>query len=266
MPDILNIAHRGSSGNAPENTLSAFRLAIKQRADMIELDVHQTRDSHIIVLHDEYLKTGILKKRLIKDMTLKEIREINKNIPTLKQVLMLIKEKIRLNIEIKHSSGYYPDIERNVYSLLKKERMLFDTIISSFDIDCLKKFRKISDDIIIGFLYNKKDWRKALKQSKDLKAYSFHVSDKILSKEIVDKVHKSGMRLFVYTINDEDEIALGIVLAGIIIILTKKLLRAMKASKTEEYSIRIKCRKCGWEGEVAKYARICPRCGRKAAT
>ncbi|MBI5042800.1 MAG: glycerophosphodiester phosphodiesterase [Nitrospirae bacterium] len=205
MPDILNIAHRGSSGNAPENTLSAFRLAIKQRADMIELDVHQTRDSHIIVLHDEYLKTGILKKRLIKDMTLKEIREINKNIPTLKDVLKLIKGKIKLNIEIKHGSGYYPDIERNVYKLLKKERMLLNTIISSFDIDCLKKLRKISDDITIGFLYNKMDWKKALKEAIDLKAYSFHASNKILSKEIVDKVHKKGMRLFVYTINDGNE-------------------------------------------------------------
>ncbi len=205
MPDILNIAHRGSSGNAPENTLSAFRLAIKQKADMIELDVHQTMDSHIIVLHDEYLKTGILKKRLIKDMTLKEIKEIDKNIPTLKQVLMLVKGKIRLNIEIKHGSDYYPDIERNVYSLLKKEHMLFDAIISSFDIDCLKNLRKISDDIIIGFLYNKKDWKSALKEALDLKAYSFHISNKISSEELIAKAHKKGMRLFVYTINDGNE-------------------------------------------------------------
>lgn len=205
MPDILNIAHRGSSGNAPENTLSAFRLAIKQKADMIELDVHQTSGSHIIVLHDEYLKTGILKKRFIKDMTLKEIREINKNIPTLKQILMLVKGKVRLNIEIKDGSGYYPDIERNVYKLFKKERMLLNTIISSFDIDCLKNLRKISDDIIIGFLYNKKNWKSALKEAIDLKAYSFHISNKILSEELIAKAHKKGMRLFVYTINDGNE-------------------------------------------------------------
>ncbi|MEK6682088.1 MAG: glycerophosphodiester phosphodiesterase [Nitrospirota bacterium] len=214
MPDILNIAHRGSSGNAPENTLSAFRLAIKQKADMIELDVHQTRDSHIIVLHDEYLKAGILKKRFIKDMTLKEIREINKNIPTLKDVLRLIKGKIKLNIEIKHGSGYYPDIERNVYSLLKKERILLNTIISSFDIDCLKNLRKISDDIIIGFLYNKKNWNKAIKEANALKAHSFHISYKILSRGAINEARKMGMRLFVYTIDDIDElrkaVALGV--------------------------------------------------------
>ncbi|MBI5181762.1 MAG: hypothetical protein HZA06_02490 [Nitrospirae bacterium] len=202
MPDILNIAHRGASGNAPENTLSAFGLAIKQKADMIELDVHQTRDRHIIVLHDEFLRTGILKKRFIKDMTLKEIRKVNKNIPTLKQVLMLVKKRIRLNIEIKRGSGYYPDIERNLYSLLRKERLLSDTIISSFDLECLKKLRKISDDIIIGFLYNKKEWKDAFKRTLDLKAYSFHVSNKILSEEMIAKAHKDGMRLFVYTIND----------------------------------------------------------------
>ncbi len=202
MPDILNIAHRGASGHTPENTLLAFRLAIKQNADMIEIDVHQTKDGHIVVLHDEYLKTGILKKRFIKDMALKEVRKANKSIPTLQQVLKLVKGKIKLNIEIKHGSGYYPDIERNVYGFLKKERMLFDAIISSFDIDCLKNLRKISDDIIIGFLYNKKEWKGALKKAIDLRAYSFHVSEKILSEELIAKAHKKGMRLFVYTIND----------------------------------------------------------------
>lgn len=205
MPDILNIAHRGASGHLPENTLPAFRLAMKQKADMIELDVHQTSDSHIIVLHDEYLKTGILAKKFIREMALKEVRKINKNIPTLKQVLKLVKGKIRLNIEIKHGSGYYTDIERNVYSLLKKDRSLSNTIISSFDIGCLKSLRKISDDIIIGFLYNKKDWNKAIKKAVALKVYSFHVSDKILSEEMIAKAHKKGMRLFVYTINDADK-------------------------------------------------------------
>jgi len=205
MPDILNIAHRGASGHTPENTLLAFRLAIKQNADMIEIDVHQTKDGHIVVLHDEYLKTGILKKRFIKDMALKEVRKANKSIPTLQQVLKLVKGKIKLNIEVKHGSGYYPDIERNVYGFLKKERMLFDAIISSFDIDCLKNLRKISDDIIIGFLYNKKEWKGALKKAIDLRAYSFHVSEKILSEEMIAKAHKKGMRLFVYTINDGNE-------------------------------------------------------------
>ncbi len=205
MSVLLNIAHRGSSGNAPENTLQAFRLAIKQKADMIELDVHQTKDRYIVVLHDEYLKTGIFTKRFIKDITLKEIRESNKNIPALEKVIKLVKDKIRLNIEIKRGSGYYPDIERNVYSLLKKKRLLSDTIISSFDIDCLKNIRKISDDIRIGFLYNKKDWKKAIKKAVALKAYSFHVSDKILSEGLIAKAHKKGMRLFVYTINNEDE-------------------------------------------------------------
>lgn len=205
MPDILNIAHRGASGHAPENTLSAFRLAIKHKADMIELDVHQTKDSHIIVLHGEYLKTGILKKRFIKDMALKEVRKADKSIPTLHQVLKLVKGKIKLNIEIKRGSEYYPDIERNIYGLLKKERMLFNTIISSFDIDCLKNLRKISDDILIGFLYNKKDWNKAIKKAVALNAYSFHVSDKILSEEMIAKAHKNGMRFFVYTINNVEK-------------------------------------------------------------
>ncbi|MBI5042801.1 MAG: hypothetical protein HZC10_03005 [Nitrospirae bacterium] len=73
--------------------------------------------------------------------------------------------------------------------------------------------------------------------------------------KLLDQIIYDGYRL--------RDIALGIVLAGIFIILLRKLIWAMKASKTEEYSIRIKCPKCGWEGKVGKYARICPRCGRK---
>ncbi len=214
MPDILNIAHRGASGHAPENTLSAFRLAIKQKADMIELDVHQTKDSHIIVHHDEYLKTTILRKIFIKDMTLKEVRKINKNIPTLNEVLRLIKGKIKLNIEIKHGSGYYPDIERNICSMLKKAGLLKNTVISSFDSDCLRNLRKISKAAVIGFLYNKKDWKGALKQAIDLNAYSFHISYKIMSKEVIAEAHKRGLKLFVYTINREEDMK-GAVMLGV---------------------------------------------------
>ncbi len=76
--------------------------------------------------------------------------------------------------------------------------------------------------------------------------------------KLLDQIIYDGYRL--------RDVALGIVIAGIIIILTKKLLRAMKASKEPKYTTRIRCRKCGWEGEVAKYAQICPRCGKKATT
>jgi rRNA maturation protein Nop10 len=59
------------------------------------------------------------------------------------------------------------------------------------------------------------------------------------------------------------DIALGLVILGIIIILTKKLLRAVRASKDEGYTISVICRRCGWKGRISKYAKKCPQCGKK---
>jgi glycerophosphoryl diester phosphodiesterase len=218
---ILNIAHRGASGHAPENTLSAFRLAIEMKADMIELDLHQTKDRHIVVLHDEYIKKGLFKKRFIRDMTLAEIKAINllpeppclwvssmlgdERIPTLKEALDLAKGKIRLNLEIKRGSPYYAAIEDNIISLLREEGFLKDAIISSFDLDALKNVRGITSDAVIGFLYDEKDSGDVIKEAKSLSACSFHISRKIMSETIIEDAHRAGLRLFVYTINDISE-------------------------------------------------------------
>src|SRR3989338_8795093 len=73
----LNIAHRGASGHAPENTMAAFRLAVEQGADWIELDIHQTADGHLVVLHDLTLERTAGDPPPVKTLTLKQIKEFD---------------------------------------------------------------------------------------------------------------------------------------------------------------------------------------------
>ena len=71
---MLNFAHRGASKYFPENTILAFKEAIKANANGIELDVHKTKDNILVVIHDEDIQRTFKGKGLVKDMTLKELR------------------------------------------------------------------------------------------------------------------------------------------------------------------------------------------------
>lgn len=73
----LIIAHRGASGTAPENTFAAFQKAVDLRADMIELDVHLTRDKQLIVMHDSTVDRTTDGKGKIADLTLGEIKMLD---------------------------------------------------------------------------------------------------------------------------------------------------------------------------------------------
>ena len=101
-------AHRGASGYAPENTLEAFALADKMKADGIELDVHLSKDGEIIVTHDENVQRvtcGV--DAMVKDLTLAELKKLdvyngiegyrNVRIPTLPEVLDFLEDQQSLS-------------------------------------------------------------------------------------------------------------------------------------------------------------------------
>ena len=110
------IAHRGASGSAPENTLSAFVKAVEAGADMIELDVHQTKDGVVVCIHDEDLSRTTSGNGKVNKFTFNELQSFDagikfnekfkgEKIPSLEEVLEQI--KLPLLIEIKKGEGYY---------------------------------------------------------------------------------------------------------------------------------------------------------------
>ena len=160
-------AHRGASAYAPENTLEAFRLANEMHADGIELDVHLSRDGEVVVGHDETVKRvtgGACEKRLY-DMTLEEMQTIDvcngkeaykgARIPTLRQVLEFLKtNEMFLNIELKTTDIFYPDLEKKTVALVHEYGLQDRVIYSSFNHYSLMLAREADPDCKIAPLYS----------------------------------------------------------------------------------------------------------------
>lgn len=113
------IAHRGSSSESPENTLSAFRLAIAQGADGIEGDFHLTKDKHIVCIHDSNTARVAKTKLIIKNSTLAELKKLDvgcwfnstfkdEKIPTLNEILAILPKEKKLFLEIKSDPEIIP--------------------------------------------------------------------------------------------------------------------------------------------------------------
>ncbi len=102
---VLRIGHRGAAGHAPENTLDSFRKAVELECDMTELDVHVCASGEVVVIHDETLDRTTDGKGQVSDHKLSELKQLDagngEEIPTLAEVLMLLKDKVMLNIELK---------------------------------------------------------------------------------------------------------------------------------------------------------------------
>lgn len=138
-------AHRGASGYAPENTLAAFRLAMQQRGDGIELDVQLSRDGVPVVIHDETVDRVTDRKGFVRDYTREELQTMqvlperypdcaDAYIPTLQEVLELVRPSgMRVNIELKTGIFWYPEIEKKTAAVVAETGMQARVIYSSFN-------------------------------------------------------------------------------------------------------------------------------------
>lgn len=205
-------AHRGYSAAYPENTIPAFKGAIQVGADWAELDVQQTADGEVIVMHDSNLKrtTGLDKE--VWQVTWDEIKDLDNGswfdkkyqtvrIPTLEDVLKVCRGKIHLNIEIK-PSGHDKDLEEQVAKLLKKYHMRDTCVVSSLKYDSLRKIKQADDSIETAYITSV-----SYGNFTDLEyADGYSVESTLLSKSFVNKAQKAGKQIYVWTVNSEERL------------------------------------------------------------
>lgn len=205
-------AHRGYSAAYPENTILAFKGAIQVGADWAELDVQQTADGEVIVMHDSNLKrtTGLDKE--VWQVTWDEIKDLDNGswfdkkyqtvrIPTLEEVLKVCRGKIHLNIEIK-PSGHDKDLEEQVAKLLKKYHMRDTCVVSSLKYDSLRKIKEADDSIETAYITSV-----SYGNFTDLEyADGYSVESTLLSKSFVNKAQKAGKQIYVWTVNSEERL------------------------------------------------------------
>ncbi len=210
----LIIAHRGFSAIAPENTVSAFKLAIRSKADMIELDVQLTKDGTPVVIHDTKVDRTTNGTGKVKSFYLWVLRELDagswfdpkykdEKIPTLEEVLNFVNGKLPINIEIKSSAAKAIEkIIAIIYELNMNEKVL----ISSFNPRILRKVRKLTEEIPTGFLYHYPVYFNIPKTLERLSSVVFIHNFKFTNTKLVEKIHNAGFKIFVYTVNKPNDI------------------------------------------------------------
>ncbi len=241
-------AHRGASGYAPENTLEAFALAIRQGADGIELDVQLSSDGIPVVIHDETVDRVTEKTGWVKDYTLKELKELTvlkdkfpgyaqSKIPTLKEVLEAVKPSgIQVNIELKTGIYWYPEIEKKVAEIVEATGMKEKVIYSSFNHYSIQKIKGIVPDAETAYLYsdvilNVEDY--ARKTNVDgLHPAVYHVK----MADFLQEYLKSGLKVRVWTVNEKEDMK-ELTEAGVTAVITNYpdiAVRVRKVLQTEE--------------------------------
>jgi len=160
----LIYAHRGASGYAPENTLEAFRLAAQMGADGIELDVHLSKDGHLMVIHDAKLDRTTNGSGFVQDYTLEQLKTLDASngmaafsgakIPTLGEVYDLLKDtSLLINVEIKTDEHFYEGIEEKCLALAREKGMEDRIIYSSFNHYTIAELLRREPEAKLGLLY-----------------------------------------------------------------------------------------------------------------
>lgn len=205
----LVIAHRGASGTLPENTLPAYELAVAQGADMIEIDLHRTRDRETIVTHDEDLARFGLRGE-IADVDAAEIRGLDAGggavIPTLDEVLAAFGSRVPFNLELKRGRRQrYDDLETAALEAVERRGLLASTLFSSFDDPTLAELRSQSAEARVALLLSARSAERAIERAQAVGAEAVNPSRLVVTPELVADAHRAGLAVYVYTVDAEDE-------------------------------------------------------------
>ena len=209
-------AHRGASGYAPENTLEAFRLAMEQGADGIELDVHLTKDGEVVVIHDETLNRTSDGQGKVRDYTLEELKKFSFHnhmekyqgvqIPTLKEALNLVKNsRIKVNIELKTGIYWYEGIEEKTMDIVKNKKMEGRVIYSSFNHYSIQKILEQDIHAETAYLFSDVtlNMEKYAKETgvKGLHPAVYHLK----MADFLETYLNSGLKVRVWTVNKKED-------------------------------------------------------------
>lgn len=218
---VMNIAHRGASGYAPENTIAAFDKALKMKADYFELDVQMSKDGKLVLIHDVTVDRTTDGTGRVGDLTFKELRRLDagswfdpafaeERIPTLEEALDRYRGKIGILIEIKNPE-LYPGIERKVAKALKKRNLHKPRngkiIVQSFNHDSVKKFHRLLPTVPVGVLISYRGEGITDKELRNFAKYADYVNPNkdMVDRSLVKRIHRFGMKTTPWTVRDRAE-------------------------------------------------------------
>lgn len=200
---VLVAAHRADHNNYPENSLPAIKRAIAAGIDIVELDIRETKDGKIVIMHDERVDRTTNGKGLVSEMTYAEIALLRlkkeehitaEHIPTLEEVLKLTKGLIMIDLDFKAETS---SALKETYRLVKANQMEKQVLFFVYDYK----------DAVAGLpvmprVYNVEEVRAVL----DMKSFSImHIDESFYSDSLMSEVHKAGMRIWANALGKYDD-------------------------------------------------------------
>ncbi|PFN21489.1 glycerophosphoryl diester phosphodiesterase membrane domain-containing protein [Bacillus cereus] len=201
------MAHRGYISKGVENTKEAVQGAIDAKADYAEIDVLQTKDGELAVIHDLKLKRLANANVDVSDLTMDELRQLTLSqggfsgqISTLDEIIKLAKGKIKLNIEVKLHGGE-KDFVNKVLKTIKDNDFEKQCVIQTLHYPLIKEFKRANPDIKVGYiLYASRA------NLKNVKADFYVAEEYMLNKKLVKEARKLNKPIYVWTVNDMESL------------------------------------------------------------
>jgi glycerophosphoryl diester phosphodiesterase len=214
-------AHRGGARLWPENSVTAFRGALGLGVDLVELDVHQTRDGEVVVVHDPTLERTTTGHGAVRDLTWKELETAvirgttDERLPRLGDVLALLRPTaVGLLLEIKNGPGgeRYAGVEERVLALVDAAGLADRTTIMAFDWTILERLRALSPTARLTGLLSQLGAERAggvgavVPRLRALGANDLGIERTLLTPAAVRSAHDAGLSIGVWTVNEPDEL------------------------------------------------------------
>jgi glycerophosphoryl diester phosphodiesterase len=216
---VDNVAHRGASAYAPENTIAAFDKAVEMKADYIEIDIQRSKDGKLVLIHDTTVDRTTDGSGKVGNLTFKELRNLDAGswkgeqfagaqIPTFDEILDRYHGKIGILIELK-APELYPGIEENVAKELKERNLdkpqNEKIIVQSFNHKSMKKMNELLPKVPIGVLTSSSaDTTEQALQEFSTYADYFNPSYGIVTEDLVNQVHSLGMKIGSWTVRSQE--------------------------------------------------------------
>jgi glycerophosphoryl diester phosphodiesterase len=218
LPQPTIFAHRGSSAYAPENTLAAFELAVRQNANAIEIDVKLSSDGHVIVIHDASVNRTTDGEGQVSELTLASLKSLDagckydnsfcgEKIPTLDEVFESVGVKTFTNVELTNYATPKDQLPEKVAQIVQSHGMQDRVLFSSFNPFSLRKIHNILPNIPIGLL-SLPGIAGTLSRSflvRWLPYKALHPDVRSTSRNLIARFQKRGNRIHTYTVNHPED-------------------------------------------------------------
>jgi glycerophosphoryl diester phosphodiesterase len=207
---FINIGHRGAAAYARENTKRSFEEAIARQADMIEYDVRRTADGTLVLFHDRTIRTPWGRRPVSKlnfDDMLESARIFGVDVARFEDIVKSFGSRIPMNVEIK-ARGF----EEAVVEVLRRHPPKYLPTISSFFPWVVGRIKELNGNLATGLIIGKEQAYKfsflnklVLKRiAQNIGLKSMHLQESIVNARVIKRLNELGLKIFVWTVDDED--------------------------------------------------------------